>query len=181
MTLRSKTMYTKKAKKGNRENDQILIRDKKEKKFSLGKGHGLLELGNGQSRIEALGTCPRAVENGVAAVQRHGVVESVLASGGSLVTRIGNPAVGLEEDGGSEIFLRVPPVRRAGGAAAGAENALVQAVELAAVGWGLAVLTALMIVLVWIGRGSGRCEKVKLTSAGAVSRCRKGLMDLYCL
>ena len=46
----------------------------------------------------------------MATVQRHGVVEGVLASGGSLVTRVGDPAVGLEEDGGAEVLLGVPPV-----------------------------------------------------------------------
>jgi hypothetical protein len=77
---------------------------------ALGEGHGLLELGNSESRVETLGTCPGAVQDGVAAVQGHGVVEGVLASGGSLVTRVGDPAVGLEEDGGTEVLLRVPPV-----------------------------------------------------------------------
>lgn len=76
----------------------------------LGEGHGLLELSNGESRVETLGTCPGAVQNGVAAVQRHGVVEGVLAGGGSLVTRVGDPAVRLKEDGGTEVLLRVPPV-----------------------------------------------------------------------
>lgn len=79
-------------------------------KYSLGESHGLLELGDGEGRVETLGTCPGAVQDGVATVQRHGVVESVLASGGSLVTRVGDPAVGLEEDGGSEVLLGVPPV-----------------------------------------------------------------------
>ena len=76
----------------------------------LSESHGLLELGNGQSGVETLGTCPGAVEDGVAAVERHGVVEGVLAGGGSLVTRVGDPAVRLEEDGGAEVLLRVPPV-----------------------------------------------------------------------
>lgn len=80
---------------------------------SLGESHGLLDLGDGESGVQALGTCPGAVEDGVAAVQRHGVVEGVLAVCGSLVTRVGDPAVGLEEDGGAEVFLRVPPVRGA--------------------------------------------------------------------
>jgi hypothetical protein len=77
---------------------------------ALGESHGLLELGNGESGVETLGTCPGAVQDGVAAVEGHGVVEGVLAGGGSLVTRVGDPAVGLEEDGGAEVLLRVPPV-----------------------------------------------------------------------
>jgi hypothetical protein len=46
----------------------------------------------------------------VAAVEGHGVIEGVLAGGGSLVTRVGDPAVGLEKNGGAEVLLRVPPV-----------------------------------------------------------------------
>lgn len=79
----------------------------------------------------------------MATVEGHRVVEGVLTESGLLVTRVGNPAVRLEEDGGTEILLRVPPVRRARCAAAGAENALVKTVKLAAVGLGLAVLAAL--------------------------------------
>jgi hypothetical protein len=77
---------------------------------ALSESHGLLELGDGESGVETLGTCPGAVQDGVAAVEGHGVVEGVLAGGGSLVTRVGDPAVGLEEDGGAEVLLRVPPV-----------------------------------------------------------------------
>jgi hypothetical protein len=98
-------MYTDGQKKENR----ILGHVKRELQ-ALGESHGLLELSNGESGVETLGTCPRAVQNGVAAVERHGVVEGVLASGGSLVTRIGDPTVRLEEDGGTEVLLGVPPV-----------------------------------------------------------------------
>jgi hypothetical protein len=91
-----------------KENDRILSHARRVK--ALGEGHGLLELSDGESRVETLRTCPGAVQDGVAAVQGHGVVEGVLASGGSLITRVGDPAVGLEEDGGTEVLLRVPPV-----------------------------------------------------------------------
>lgn len=60
-----------------------------------------------------------------------------------LVSRIGQPAIGLKEDGGTEVFLAVPPVRGAGGGAAGAEDAFVEAVEFLTVGGGLAVFEAL--------------------------------------
>lgn len=43
----------------------------------------------------------------------------------------------MEERGGAEVLLGVPPVGGAGGGAAGAEDALVHAVELGAVGLGL--------------------------------------------
>jgi hypothetical protein len=77
--------------------------------------HQLLNLRNGARRVETLGARPCAVENGVATVDAHAVIQGVLALGGLLVTGIGEPTVGLEEDGGSEVLLRVPPVRGAGG------------------------------------------------------------------
>lgn len=77
--------------------------------------HLLLDLGNRETGVETLGACPGAVENGVATVQAHGVVEGLLALLVSLVARVGEPSVGLEEDGGSEVLLRVPPVGRARG------------------------------------------------------------------
>lgn len=49
----------------------------------------------------------------MASVQAHGVLEVCLALGGALVTGVGEPTVGLEEDGGTEVLLGVPPVRRA--------------------------------------------------------------------
>lgn len=79
----------------------------------------------------------------MAAVQVHLVVQGLLALLVPLVTRIGEPPVRLEQNGGSEVLLRVPPVGRARGRAAGAENALVETVELSPVGLALAVFLAL--------------------------------------
>jgi hypothetical protein len=78
-------------------------------------GQHLLDLGNGATRVQALGASPRAVENSVATVDAHAVVESGLALEGLLVTGIGQPTEGLKQDGGSEVLLAVPPVRGAGG------------------------------------------------------------------
>jgi hypothetical protein len=77
----------------------------------LSEGHALLDLGNRKRRVQSLGARPRAVENGVASVQAHAVVKSILALGLLLVTRVGDPAVRLEEHGGAEVFFLVPPVR----------------------------------------------------------------------
>jgi hypothetical protein len=54
--------------------------------YHLGEGHALLDLGNRQRGVQSLGARPRAVENGVAAVQTHAVVEGVLALSHLLVT-----------------------------------------------------------------------------------------------
>lgn len=79
----------------------------------------------------------------MASVNAHAVIEVVNSLGLLLVTRIGDPAVRSHEDGGAEVLLGVPPVGWARGRAAGAEDALVEAVELLAVFAGLEVLLAL--------------------------------------
>lgn len=76
----------------------------------LSESHALLDLGNGEGRVETLGASPAAVQDGVAAVQAHAVVQAVHALCSLLVTRVGNPAIGLHEDGGAEVLLAVPPV-----------------------------------------------------------------------
>lgn len=73
-------------------------------------GQHLLNLGNRTTGVKTLGASPCAVKNGVATVDAHAVVESSLALGGLLVTGIGQPAEGLEQDSGSEVLLAVPPV-----------------------------------------------------------------------
>ena len=113
--------------------------------------HLLLDLGDRQTGVEALGACAGAVEDGVAAVQAHRVVEGVLALGRPLVARVDQPPVRLEQDGGAQVLLRVPPVRGARRRAARAEDALVEAVELLSVRLALPVLLAL---LVWVSASS---------------------------
>jgi hypothetical protein len=60
----------------------------------------------------------------------------------------GGIPVGVEQRYRAEVLLRVPPVGRAGGGAAGAEDALVHAVELGPIGLGLRDLLALLQGLV---------------------------------
>ena len=105
--------------------------------------HRLLNLRNRLAGIQALRARPRTVQDRVAPVQAHAVVQHLLALGLVLVARVGEPAVGLQQHGRAEVFFAVPPVGRAGGGAAGAEDAFVEAVELFAVRGGLAVFEAL--------------------------------------
>jgi len=49
----------------------------------------------------------------------------------------------LQKYGGAEVFFAVPPVGGAGGGAAGAEDAFVEAVEFFAIGGGLTVFFSL--------------------------------------
>jgi hypothetical protein len=79
----------------------------------------------------------------VASVKAHAVVKRVLALSNLLVSRVSDPAVRLEEHGGAEVLLLIPPVGWARSRAAGAENAFVKTVELLTLFLGLAVFAAL--------------------------------------
>jgi len=83
----------------------------------------------GTSRVETLGACERAHTNLVALTEFHITAELLETLICVLIARVNNPSVGLHENGGSQIVLRVPPVRRAGRLAAGAEHALVETIE----------------------------------------------------
>lgn len=89
----------------------------------------MLDLVNGATRIEVLGASVGAVHDSVAAIELVGVVQTLQTLLGHLVSRVGDPSVGLLQDGGSEVLVAVPPVGGAGGGAAGAEDALVQTVQ----------------------------------------------------
>ena len=86
----------------------------------------------------------------MAAVQTHAIVQGILPLRCPLVAGVGDPAVGLEEHSGAEVLFAVPPVRWAGSAAACAEDALVETVELCALVARLEVLFALQRKLVWV-------------------------------
>src|SRR3569833_1439336 len=116
-------------------------------RLDLALDHLELELGDGFRRVEALRAGLGAVHDGVAAVEAERILEIVEPLAGRLVARIGYPAVGLEQRGGAEITFAVPPIARARGRAAGAQDALVEAVEL------LAVLVALLPFLLRRRRG----------------------------
>lgn len=69
-----------------------------------------LELGDRLRRVEALGARPGAVEDGVAAVQAHLVLELLLALHLVGVARVRNPAVRGHERRWAEVLVLVPPV-----------------------------------------------------------------------
>src|SRR5215472_1975630 len=87
--------------------------------------HHPLDLGDGLGRIEALRAGLGAVHDRVAAVEAERVLEIVEALPGRLVAAALEPAVGLKQRGGSEKALAVPPIARAGGRAARAQDTLV--------------------------------------------------------
>src|SRR5205807_4943607 len=95
-------------------------------------GHHSLGIGNRVRRVEPFRAGLGAVHDRVAAIEPERVVEPVEALAGPLVAAVGEPAIGLQQHRRAEIAVLVPPVARAGGRAAEAEDALPQAVELCA-------------------------------------------------
>ncbi len=101
--------------------------------LSLPLHHHLLDFRDGLCRVQSLGAGFRAIHDGVAAVEAERVFEVVEAFAGGLVAAVYQPAIGLQQRGGAEIAVAVPPVGRSRRRAAGAEDALVEPVELPAV------------------------------------------------
>src|SRR5512138_757814 len=74
-----------------------------------------------------------AVHDGVAAIEPERVLEIVEPLAGRLVAAVDDPALRLQQRRGPEETVAVPPVARTRRGAAGAQDALVQTVELGAV------------------------------------------------
>ena len=68
----------------------------------------------------------------MAAEQSVRIFQVVQTLGRGLVAAVGQEAVGLQQSGGADELVRVPPEARARRGAAGAQNALVQAIEFVA-------------------------------------------------
>src|SRR3546814_16308170 len=71
-----------------------------------------------------------SIEDGWAAVQCERILEGVQARTGVRVAAFDDPAVGLQQHCRTEVAVAVPPVARATGSAARAQDAFVEAVEL---------------------------------------------------
>jgi hypothetical protein len=70
--------------------------------------------------VQPLRTDVNAVHDCPAAEEPVGIFQIVQASGGRVVARIGDEAIGLQQPGGTNELVRVPPVRWACGGTAGA-------------------------------------------------------------
>src|SRR6185503_16616524 len=93
----------------------------------------LLGFGDRLRRVEPLGADVRAIHNRVTAIEAERILEPIESLAGRFVAAVGQPAIGLEQDRRPEELVRVPPIARATGRAAKAQDALVEAVELLAV------------------------------------------------
>src|SRR6478672_1004221 len=91
------------------------------------------KLGDRLGGVESLRAGLGAVHDGVAAIEPERVFEIVEPFAGGFVAAVRDPAGRLQQRGGAEEAIAVPPIARARGRAAGAQDALVEPVELFAV------------------------------------------------
>src|SRR5579872_2961813 len=109
------------------------VRKRWDGKLDLPLDHLQLELGDRFRRVEALRAGLGTVHDGVAAIEAERILEIVEPLTGGLIAAVLHPAIGLQKSRRAEIAVAVPPIARAGGRAAGAENAFVEPVELFAI------------------------------------------------
>lgn len=89
--------------------------------------HVLLDFGDGFPWVKTLGACLGAVHDGVASVHAERISQLLLTFIAILITAICHPSSRLHQGSWAEVFVRVPPVRRARCAAARAQDALIHA------------------------------------------------------
>ena len=92
--------------------------------------NSVLERRDSLARVEALRARLGAVHDGVASEELERVVQVLETLRGHLVAAIVDPAEGLHQHRGTEVLVRVPPIRGARRRAARAKDALVHPVEL---------------------------------------------------
>src|SRR5580692_4226677 len=95
--------------------------------------HLQLEFGDRLGWIKSLRTGLGTIQDGMAAIEPERVLEIVQPLAGGFIAAVGDPSVRLQQGGWAEITVAVPPIARARGRAAGAENTFVEAVELFAI------------------------------------------------
>jgi len=82
-------------------------------RLDLALDHLQLELGDGLGRIETLRARLGAVHDGVAAIEPERIFKIIEPLAGGFVARILDPACRLQQRGGPQEALAVPPIARA--------------------------------------------------------------------
>lgn len=82
------------------------------------------------SRVQTLWAGTSAVQYGMAAIELELIIYRIQSLLCIFVTTITYPPIGVEQGGGAQIRLRVPPVAGAGCATAGTQYALVHPIQL---------------------------------------------------
>ena len=129
----------------------------------------VLQLVDRATRVEVLGASLGAVHDSMATVELVGIIQALQTLLRHLITGIGNPAVSLLENGRTEVLIRVPPVGRARGGAAGAENALVETVQQQTILVGLEILNLVVGVHLALLLEPGLDGSVLLVEVGHIS------------
>ena len=91
--------------------------------------HHLLDLADGKGWIQALRADIGAIQDRSAAEQAVRFLEAVESLARRLIADVDQEAVSLQQPGRADVLVRVPPETRTGAGAAGAQDALVQAIE----------------------------------------------------
>jgi len=101
----------------------------------------LFDLGNCPGGVEMFWARFCAVHNRVTLEHGISIIHLFKSLSSVVISRVNEPSVRLLDDGRSEIFVSVPPVRWTRGGAASAEDALVETVELCSVSFALVVFS----------------------------------------
>src|SRR5258706_4236763 len=99
--------------------------------------HQFLDLAYGARRIQVLRARVHAVHDAMTAEQAVRILEVVEPLSRSLVAAVCDETIRLKQPGRADELVRIPPERRAGGRAARAQDAFIEAVELLALLRGL--------------------------------------------
>ena len=86
--------------------------------------HDFFNLADCPRRVQMLRTGIDAVHNRMAAEQAIRIVQIVQTLVGDRIAAVGDKAVGIQQAGRADEFVGIPPERRAGCGAAGAQDAL---------------------------------------------------------
>lgn len=125
-------------------------------------GKQFLDLRNGASWIQALGTGARAVHDSVATVHTEGILQLAQTFCGVLVTRIDDPAIGLHKHSRAQILLSIPPVRGARCGAASTQNALVQTIEFETILHRLQVLCLTLLLASFVPKLKAKRNSIRV-------------------
>src|SRR5690606_19697755 len=88
---------------------------------------------DGAGWVQSLGTNCDTVHDSTATEDTERVLKPGQTLGSSCVTAIGEEAIGLQQTGRSDELVGIPPERGTIGTAAGAQDALVQSIQLSPV------------------------------------------------
>ena len=129
----------------------------------------VLQLVDRATRVEVLRASLGAVHDSMATIELVGIIQTLQTLLRHLITGIGNPAVSLLENGRTEVLIRVPPVGRARGGAASAENALVETVQQQTILVGLEILNLVVGIHLALLLEPGLDGSVLLVEVGHIS------------